>query len=98
MNQNLKTLEDIIQKEFGVVGTEERKNFDEGFENFKLGKAIKEARIAKGLTQEKLAEKCGMDRHYISKIENNIKEARISTLEKIVELGFGGRLEVSIKI
>ena len=47
MNQNLKTLEDVIQKEFGVVGTDERKNFDEGFENFKLGKAIKEARIAK---------------------------------------------------
>ena len=30
------------------------------------------------------------------KIENNIKEARISTLQKIVELGFGGRLEVSV--
>jgi predicted HAD superfamily phosphohydrolase YqeG len=30
-------------------------------------------------------------------IENNLKEARISTLQKIVELGFGGRLELNIK-
>jgi DNA-binding XRE family transcriptional regulator len=96
MNQNLKTLEDIIQKEFGVVGTEERKNFDEGFENFKLGKAIKEARIAKGLTQEKLAEKCGMDRHYISKIENDVKEVRISTLQKIIEVGLNAKLLIQI--
>ncbi len=29
---------------------------------------------------------------YISKIENNMKEVRISTLQKIVELGLGGRL------
>ena len=96
MNQNLKTLEDIIQKEFGVVGTEERKKFDEGFENFKLGKAIKEARIAKGLTQEKLAEKCGMDRHYISKIENDVKEVRISTLQKIIEVGLNSKLRIQI--
>lgn len=96
MNQNLKTLEDIIQKEFGVVGTEERKKFDEGFENFKLGKAIKEARIAKGLTQEKLAEKCGMDRHYISKIENDVKEVRISTLQKIIEVGLNAKLLIQI--
>jgi transcriptional regulator with XRE-family HTH domain len=50
------------------------------------------------MTQEELAAKVGTTKSYISKIENNIKEARISTLEKIVELGFGGKLEVSIKI
>ena len=50
------------------------------------------------LTQEQLAEKVGTTKSYISKIENNIKEARISTLQKIIELGFGGRLELNIKI
>ena len=34
----------------------------------------------------------------ISKIENNIKEVRISTLQKIVELGLGGHLELTIKL
>jgi transcriptional regulator with XRE-family HTH domain len=51
-----------------------------------------------GMTQEQLAEKVGTTKSYISKIENNIKEARISTLQRIVELGFGGQLEFSIKI
>ena len=41
---------------------------------------IHEARLEKGLTQEELAEKCGTTKSYISRIENNIKEVRISTL------------------
>lgn len=50
------------------------------------------------MTLEELATKTGTTKSYISKIENNIKEARISTLQKIVELGLGGRLELSIKL
>ena len=45
-----------------------------------------------------VAEKVGTTKSYISKIENNIKEARISTLQKIVELGFGGHLDLSIRL
>ena len=63
-----------------------------------MGALIHEARLEKGLTQEQLAEKVGTTKSYISKIENNIKEARISTLMKIVELGLGGQLELSIKL
>ena len=51
---------------------------------------LQEARLKKGLTQQQLADKVGTTKSYISKIENNVKEARISTLKKIVELGFGG--------
>jgi transcriptional regulator with XRE-family HTH domain len=51
-----------------------------------------------GMTQQELAEKVGTTKSYISKIENNLKEARISTLQKIIELGFGGRLELTIKM
>lgn len=35
---------------------------------------------------------------FFSKIENDIKEVRLSTLKKIVELGLGGQLELSIKL
>lgn len=59
---------------------------------------LHEARLEKGLTQKELAEKVGTTKSYISKIENNIKEVRISTLQKIVELGFGGQLQLSIKL
>ena len=68
------------------------------YENFKIGALIHEARIEKGLTQEELAEKVGTTKSYISKIENNVKEVRISTLQKIVELGLGGQLQLSIKL
>lgn len=37
-------------------------------------------------------------RIYISKIENDVKEVRLSTLQKIVEQGLGGRLELFIKL
>ena len=49
------------------------------------------------MTQEELAVKVGTTKSYISKIENDIKEVRLSTLKKIVELGLGGKLQVSIK-
>lgn len=59
---------------------------------------ITEARLEKGLTQEELADKSGTTKSYSSKIENNIKEVRISTLQKIFEPGFGGHLQLSIKL
>ena len=63
-----------------------------------LGALIYAARKEKGLTQEELAEKIGSTKSYISKIENDIKEIRLSTLKKIIELGLGGQLQLSIKL
>ena len=50
------------------------------------------------MTQEQLADKTGTTKSYISKIENNIKEVRISTLQKIVEQGLGGTIQLSIRL
>ncbi len=96
-NNNLTTLEEFKEKNYGKIGTKERDELEAGYENFKIGALIHDARIEKGMTQKQLAEKVGTTKSYISKIENNIKEARISTLQKIIELGFGGHLELSIK-
>ena len=63
-----------------------------------VGKRVRHRRWMIGMTQQQLADKVGTTKSYISKIENNLKEARISTLQKIVELGFGGQLELSIRI
>ena len=92
-NNNLTTLED-----YGKRGTKKREELEAGYENFKIGVLLLEARLEKGLTQEQLAAKAGTTKSYISKIENNIKEVRISTLQKIVETGLGGHLELSIKL
>jgi ribosome-binding protein aMBF1 (putative translation factor) len=95
---NILTLEQFKDKNYGQRGTKKRDELEAGYENFKIGSLIHEARIEKGLTQGQLAEKVGTTKSYISKIENNIKEVRISTLHKIVELGLGGHLELSIKL
>jgi DNA-binding XRE family transcriptional regulator len=96
-NKNLTTLEEFKEKNYGKVGSKERDELELGYEAFKIGALIHDTRIELGMTQEELATKVGTSKSNISKIENNIKEARISTLQKIVELGFGGRLELNIK-
>jgi ribosome-binding protein aMBF1 (putative translation factor) len=95
---NVVSLEQFKDKHFGKQGTSKRDRLEAGYENFKIGVMIHQARLEKGLTQEELADKVGTTKSYISKIENNIKEARISTLQKIVELGLGGQLLLSIKL
>lgn len=97
-NKNLMTLEDFKEKNYGKRGTVKRDELEDGYENFKIGEMLRQARLEKGLTQEELADKVGTTKSYISKIENNIKEARISTLQKIVELGFDGHLDFSIRL
>lgn len=97
-NKNLMTLDEFKEKNYGKRGTKEREELEAGYEAFKIGALIHDTRIELGMTQEQLAEKVGTTKSYISKIENNIKEARISTLQKIIELGFGGQLELNIKI
>ena len=89
---------DFKVKNYGKRGTKKREELEAGYENFKIGVLLLEARLEKGLTQEQLAAKAGTTKSYISKIENNIKEVRISTLQKIVETGLGGHLELSIKL
>ncbi|MEY4275283.1 MAG: hypothetical protein RL638_2231 [Bacteroidota bacterium] len=95
---NLTSLEDFTTKHYGPKGTVNRNEFEQGYEDFKIGILLQEARKKAGLTQDELAKKAGTTKSYISKIENNIKEVRISTLQKIVENGLGGKLELSIKL
>ena len=97
MRRKLKSLDEFVDEQYGKRGTPKREKFEEGFETFKIGVLIQQARIEKGMTQEELAAKCGTNKGYISKIENNVKEVRLSTLQRIVELGLGGHLDLSIK-
>jgi HTH-type transcriptional regulator/antitoxin HipB len=95
---NTKTLAQLIDEQYGKKGSPKRDKFDKGYETFKLGAMIHDARLEKGLTQEQLAEKCGTNKAYISKVENNIKDIRISTLQKIIEVGLGGQLNLSVTL
>lgn len=93
---SITTLSEFKEKHYGPRGATKREELEAGYENFKLGTLLHEARLERGLTQAELAEKTGTSKSYISKIENNVKEVRLSTLQRIVEVGLGGRISLAI--
>jgi HTH-type transcriptional regulator/antitoxin HipB len=97
-NKNLKSLDQFIDEKIGKKGTEQRERFEEEYDAFKLGVLIQQAREQKGLTQEQLAKLAGTNKSYISKLERNLKDIRFSTLQRIINEGLGGQLEISIKL
>jgi transcriptional regulator with XRE-family HTH domain len=48
------------------------------------------------MTQEQLAKKCGTTKAYISRIENDASDIRLSTLMRIIQEGLGGHLKLSV--
>ncbi|MEP7037487.1 MAG: helix-turn-helix transcriptional regulator [Acidobacteriota bacterium] len=71
-------------------------NYDEGFENFKIGVMLRQARESEGLTQEEIAKKLKTKKSAISRIENHAEDIRLSTLRKYAEaLGKEIRLEIA---
>ncbi len=94
----IRTLDQFKEEHYGKRGIPKRDRLEKGYEEFKLGVLLHEARLKKGLTQEQLAERCGTNKAYISRVENNIKDVRLSTLQKIIEIGLGGQLNLSIKL
>ena len=97
-NKNLTSLDQFIDNKIGKVGIESRELFENEFDTFKLGVLIQQAREQKGLTQEQLAELAGTNKSYISKIERNLKDIRFSTLQRIINDGLGGHLDISIRL
>jgi len=97
-NKNLTSLDELLDKKYGKRGTSKREKWEQEFEAFRLGALLEEARIKMGMTQEELAEKCGTNKSYISRIENNASDIRLSTLMKIVQQGLGGHLKLTLQI
>ncbi len=95
-NSNLTSFADHLDKQYGKKGTVNRIKYEEEFEAFKLGVMLQELRKEQGLTQEQLAEKCGTTKTYISRIENDASDIRLSTLMRIIRDGLGGQLRVSV--
>jgi HTH-type transcriptional regulator/antitoxin HipB len=97
-NRNLKSLDQFIDEKIGKKGTDKREQFENEYDAFKLGVLIQQAREQKGLTQEQLADLAGTNKSYISKLERNLKDIRLSTLQRIINEGLGGHLDISIRL
>ncbi|QPH38115.1 helix-turn-helix domain-containing protein [Pedobacter endophyticus] len=95
---NITTLDEILDNKYGKRGAKKREQWEQEFESFQLGVLLEEARHKLGLTQKELAEKCGTNKSYISRIENNASDIRLSTLIKIVQTGLGGHLKLTLQV
>lgn len=71
------------------------KDFDSGYEQFKIGVMLKQARMEAGITQEELAERLHTKKTAVSRIENHAEDIKLSTLEKFAE-ATGKRLLLKI--
>jgi HTH-type transcriptional regulator / antitoxin HipB len=77
------SLDEVIDEEIGLIGTTKRDAFEEELRLDLLGKAIKEARLQRNLTQQQLGELVGVQKAQISKLENSLTDARFETVMKV---------------
>ena len=95
---NLSSFSEHLDSQYGQRGSSSREEYEQEFEAFKLGVFLQDLRKEKGMTQEELAVKCGTSKNYISRIENNASDIRLSTLMRIIREGLGGNLKLSVDI
>ena len=98
VNKNITTFEKLLDNQYGRRGAPKREQWEQEFEVFRLGALLEDARLKMGLTQAELAKRCGTNKSYISRIENNASDIRLSTLIKIIQKGFGGQLKLTLQL
>ncbi len=71
------------------------KDFDLGYEEFKIGVMLREAREQAGVTQEALAKITKTKKSAISRLENHAEDVRLSTVSRVARaLGMTVRIEL----
>ena len=78
--KNIKTLDQIKDKYYGLKGTPERDELERELESLRIGLKIREAREQLKMTQEQLANRIDKKRSFISKIESNSENITLKTL------------------
>ena len=69
--------------------------FERGYENFKIGVMLRQARKDAGMTQEDIAELLGTKKTAISRLENHAEDMRLSTIENYAK-AVGKSLSIKI--
>lgn len=70
--------------------------FETGYEEFKVGVMLRQARERAGLTQEEVAARLETKKSAISRIENSAGSIRLSTLERFAR-AIGWQLSLELK-
>ncbi|NPA35347.1 MAG: helix-turn-helix transcriptional regulator [Chlorobi bacterium] len=90
--ENIKDFDQLVEVEYGKVGTDSRNEFEVRAQMFIIAEMLKGARKEANMTQEQLAKKAGTKKSYISKLENAKANIRLSTLIRIFERGLNKRI------
>ena len=77
------SLDTLIDKHVGKLGTQRRDKFENELRLDLLGETIRKVRKERKLTQEQLGKLVGVKKAQISKIENNLNDARFETILKV---------------
>jgi DNA-binding XRE family transcriptional regulator len=77
------TLDQVQDKLIGKIGTPERDIFEYELQMDLIGKAIKQTRQERHLTQEELGKKICVQRAQISKLEKSAGNVTIDTLVRV---------------
>ena len=67
------SMDEVLDKHFGLVGTEKRdrheKRVADAVHAYRIGEAIKKARLEQHITQEELGQRIGVQKAQISRLE-----------------------------
>jgi DNA-binding XRE family transcriptional regulator len=94
--KDITTFDEHLENRYGKIGSEKRTEFEIKAKAFAIGEILREARKEAHMTQEELARKTGTRKSFISRIENGHSDIQLSTLYRLVEIGFGKRVNLTI--
>lgn len=84
----LYSMDEVLDKALGPIGTKERdeheRRVNEAVHAFRIGEAIKKARLQQNLTQEELGKRLGVQRAQISRLEKGYSIS-IPTMSRVFQ-------------
>jgi DNA-binding XRE family transcriptional regulator len=91
------TLEEMTDKYIGKKGTVKRNTFEEELRLDILGQTIRDIREKRHLTQSELGGLIGVQKSQISKVENNVTNARFGTVLKVFK-ALGAKVKFNVEL
>lgn len=89
------TFDEVKDELIGKVGTPERDSYEAELQSFLVGEAIKQARKKQNMTQKALAERIGVQRAQVSRIESG-RNLTVSTIARVFNaMGMKATLNVA---
>jgi len=96
MKKDITTFDEHLDSRYGPPGSEDRINFEIKAKAFAIGEIIRDARKEAKITQEQLAQRTGTKKSFISRIENGHSDIQLSTLYRLLEIGLGKKVNLTI--